>query len=483
MQTVAIVGGGFSGTMAAVNLARLATRPLEIVLINSRYPLGRGVAYGTSRGEHILNVAARNMSAVPDRPGHFVDWLKTRSDYAELPDAQIGNMFVQRRVYGDYLRGLLQSYLAPIDEHHPARIRVIEDEVVDLVVDGTTADLALRGGDVISAHRVLLATGNQPPAPPAGARAVADHPAWCGDPWGDWSSRLPDPAAGIVILGTGLTMVDACLTLFDKEWQGQITAVSRNGLIPNAHFRGIDYPDILPPDDRHVDLSAMVQLLEDHCERIRRLGENPGILIDRLRPHTQRYWQHFTTAERKEFLSRYAARWNVIRHRIAQPVHQQLTEAVIEGRLRILKGTISNLHAAGDQLTVDLRSGDGQQLSVTAGMVVNCTGPNAGFSETDVPLFRKLLERNLISPDDVDLGIRVASNFAVIDADGETSSMLFAMGPLMKGTLWETTAVPELRGQAMRVAEIILEDAAAAVAPEYDYRLSVTEEHVIEYYI
>ena len=75
MKTVAIIGGGFSGTMAAVNLARLSDSPLCIQLINDRYPLGRGVAYGTRREEHLLNVAARNMSAVPDHANHFLDWL------------------------------------------------------------------------------------------------------------------------------------------------------------------------------------------------------------------------------------------------------------------------------------------------------------------------------------------------------------------------------------------------------------------------
>lgn len=482
MKTIAIVGGGFSGTMAAVNLARLSSRPLEIVLINARHPLGRGVAYGTTRGEHILNVAARNMSAVPDHPGHFVDWLRTRTEYADLPDAQIGNMFVQRRVYGDYLQGLLHHYLSPIDDHHPSRIRIIRDDVTDIAMSNDGVDVVLNSGDSLRANRVLLATGNQSPSPPSGAAALDLHPAWCPDPWSDWADRLPDTNQEIVLLGTGLTMVDACLTLREKQWPGRITAISRHGLIPQAHFRGIDYPDILPPDETHVDLSAMVALLEDHCQRIRKLGENPGILIDRLRPHTQRYWQHFTTAEKQEFLNRYAARWNVIRHRIAQPIHQLLTEAVIDEQLRIVKGTVTRVAAAGDRVTVHYRDRTGTDSEVTGGLVVNCLGPHAGFSQTRVPLFRNLIEQGTVRPDAVDLGIDVASNFAVIDAAGEPSSMIFAMGPLMKGTLWETTAVPELRGQAMRVAEIMLEDTAPA-RTEIDYRLSVTEEHVIEYYI
>ena len=165
MKTVAIVGGGFSGTMAAVNLVRFSRTPLRVELINSRHPLGRGVAYGTSRGEHLLNVAARNMSAVPDHPHHFLEWLRTRVDYSDLPDAQLRETYVPRRVYGDYIRSLLLNYMRPIDDHHPCTVNAIEDEAVDIAVsDDGRAEIALAGGQSIDADRVLLATGNQPPA-------------------------------------------------------------------------------------------------------------------------------------------------------------------------------------------------------------------------------------------------------------------------------------------------------------------------------
>ena len=86
---IAIIGGGFSGTMTAVNLARFCEVPLRVTLINHGYPQGRGVAYSTRRPEHLLNVAARNLSALPEHPNHFVEWLRTRTEYAEMPDAEL----------------------------------------------------------------------------------------------------------------------------------------------------------------------------------------------------------------------------------------------------------------------------------------------------------------------------------------------------------------------------------------------------------
>jgi uncharacterized NAD(P)/FAD-binding protein YdhS len=74
-RTIAIVGDGASGTMAAMNLLREAQAPRAIVIVEPRERLGRGVAYSTTYREHLLNVPARGMSAFPDSPSHFLEWL------------------------------------------------------------------------------------------------------------------------------------------------------------------------------------------------------------------------------------------------------------------------------------------------------------------------------------------------------------------------------------------------------------------------
>jgi uncharacterized NAD(P)/FAD-binding protein YdhS len=481
MKTIAIVGGGFSGTLSAVNIARLANESIRVVVVNARHPLGRGIAYGTRRTEHVLNVAARNMSAFPDHPDHFLSWLRTRVDYSDIPDPQLREMFVPRPVYGDYVGSLLFSYLQPVDEHHPARMECIEDEVVDIAlgVDGR-AEIELKTGDSIAADRVLLATGNQPPSPLPGSESLSDNPGYFGNPWRDWSDRLPS-TQDIVVLGTGLSMVDVFLTLTEKDWSGRVICVSRNGKLPQSHFRGIEYPDFLPEKPEDLGLDGMVELLETHCAQLLRLGANPGIVVDRLRPHTQRIWQKFSLEEKKRFTRDYAAKWNVIRHRIAQPIHQRLTEAVTDGKVEVERGSVGGLAPGGNgRIAIQLRAADGVTRTLDSGMVINCTGPRTGFSDSDIPLYRKLLAKGLVRPDEMDMGIDVGPDFAVVGADGKSSNLIFAMGPLMRGTLWESIAVPELRGQAKRVAEILAND---EIGGDHDLRMSVAEEHVVEYYI
>lgn len=473
MRTVAIIGGGFSGTMAAVNISRLADGPVRVVLINAGRPTGRGTAYGTRRPEHLLNVVARNMSALPDHPAHFLDWLRSRNEYSDLTEDVLRETFVPRRVYGDYVRGLLQAYVRPIDRRIPVTVEVIEGEAVDVVAEGERPVVLLARGEPVPADRVLLATGNRPPAPLAGSEgAPFEHPRYCPDPWHEWECRLPGTDGEVVLLGTGLTMVDAFLSLAAFGHTGPVTAVSRHGMLPRSHFRGIEYPDYIPHDS--VSLPTVVRLVREQCRRLEELGQNSAIAVDKLRPHTQKLWQGFSCEEKREFLREHAARWNVARHRIPEPVHGRLTDAISEGRLRIVRAAVTGLAPRGERVAVSLRDHAGRESTITGALVVNCTGPHASFSDIDSPLFRNLVRKGLVRPDDLDLGVDVSDDFAVLDSSGEPSDWMFAIGPLLRGTLWETTAVPELRGQAMRVAQTVLDRGIA---------VSVPEEEVLEYCI
>ncbi|MCP4172895.1 MAG: FAD-dependent oxidoreductase [Fuerstiella sp.] len=473
MTTIAIVGGGFSGTMAAVNLVRLSDHPVRVAIINSRRPLGRGTAYGTTRAEHLLNVAARNMSALPDMPSHFVDWLRSRHDFRSVPDVELREMFAPRRVYGDYVRGLLETCLHPIDARCQVTVSSIDDEAVDIAASDSGLSVLLKDGTAVDAEQVVLATGNQPPGSFPATSPLRHDPRYRSDPWDDWLSRLPPPGGKVVLLGAGLTMVDIVLTLAEIGWDGEIVAVSRHGMLPKSHFRGIAYEDYLPADTDSLGLSGLRTIVQQHCERLKQMSQNSAIAIDKLRPHTQRLWRNLSTEDKKEFLKHDAAAWNVTRHRIAVSIHNKVTDALDAGRLKVVAGTIESMVPGEQQIDVVLRSGDGTELIQSGDLVINCTGPQSRFSQIGLPLFDNLLSKGIVNSDELDLGIQVDDDFAVIDKDGNTSSGLYAIGPLLKGSLWETTAVPELRGQAMRVAEVLLQREPAAV-PEAD---------VIEYYI
>src|ERR1700733_6828106 len=66
VRTIAIIGGGFSGSVLAARLLRRPpAEPSRIVLIERRAQLGRGVAYQATVHQPLLNVPAGRMSADP----------------------------------------------------------------------------------------------------------------------------------------------------------------------------------------------------------------------------------------------------------------------------------------------------------------------------------------------------------------------------------------------------------------------------------
>jgi uncharacterized NAD(P)/FAD-binding protein YdhS len=476
MNTVAIIGGGFSGTMTAVNLARLAKAPLRIVLINKGSPLGRGAAYGTKQPEHLLNVVARNMSAFPDQPNHFLEWLGTRAEYIDVPDTTLRDQFMPRRTYGDYLQSLLFWHAKGMAKPN-VQIETIDKEVLDLVPGPDRIAVVVSGHPTIEADKVVLATGNPPPAD-LPFTAGFEHPRLIANPWQPIDYVQTDPRENVILIGAGLTMIDVFLTLTSLNWQGTLYAVSRTGLLPQSHFHGIAYPDFPPADPTTLGFDGLQKLMEHHCQLLRDRGENPAIVVDKLRPFTQRVWQGFSVAEKTRFVRDYRTRWNVIRHRVAQSIHAQIDAALKAGKLQIVPGKICGLTSAGErlQLTVEKKSNERQTLE--AGWVINCTGPLESYKNAKAPLYENLFDRGLVQADDMDMGIKIGADFAIVDGGGYASKHLFAIGPMLKGTLWETTAVPELRIQALRVAETILASLEGAAAPGWFAEMWVD---VVEY--
>lgn len=462
-----MIGGGFSGAMTAVNVARLSERPLHLVVVSDRPSVGRGVAYGLRRPEYLLNVAARNMSAFPDKPDHFLQWLRTRSEFELSPEIELRERFVPRQIYGDYLRSIVQHHLESPGELTATSAEFVVGQAVDVEPVETGCVVRLADGSATEADRVVLATGNEAPAALPGADALADHPAWVGNPWQQWEHRLPDRDGSVVLVGTGLTAVDAILTLRDVGWTGSIHAVSRHGWFPHGHFRGIEYPEFPPAD---VDLAGLsldelVALVGKHCVALHERNANPAIIVDKLRPHTQRIWAGFSRDERLTFAREHSARWNVFRHRIAPEIHAQITSSQLTGQLRVHAGGVTQLRSDERRIVVDLDSGE----QVGADLVLNATGPTTRFTATRSTLLQNLLRRGLVAPDSTDMGVRVDPDHTVLTG-AERSPWLLALGPILRGTYWETIAVPELRVQARRVAETLL---GAAHAGDDDAQLQL----------
>ncbi|KAK0341262.1 hypothetical protein LTR94_027104, partial [Friedmanniomyces endolithicus] len=198
---VAVVGAGFSGLLTALQMLDQCRRT-RVTLIERRPAFGPGVAYDTGNPGHLLNVRLDNMSAFPDRPQHLADWLAEQSSWR----AQDG--FITRGVYGDYLRHLLDEAL----KDAPDRLELVHGQARQIERTSQGWRLAV-GDETITADAVVLALGNlEPASPPDLEKEVETSAAYVENPWSLDPETLGD-ARDVLMIGSGLTMVDAALTL------------------------------------------------------------------------------------------------------------------------------------------------------------------------------------------------------------------------------------------------------------------------------
>lgn len=452
--TVAVIGAGAAGTLAVAHLADAAVRHqgrIEIALIDPKPEIGRGCAYSTTDPRHLLNVPCARMSAWPHDPDHFLRWLRGQGRPATAED------FVPRTLYGAYLAEVIGAAVAAADGR--VRLRRIMDRAVGIDRVLGLARVRLASGAGVAAHRVVLAIGNQPPgtnwAPP---ELLASH-RFIADPWaGDLAARLDDTAP-VLLVGTGLTMVDVALSLLDRE--RTVHAVSRNGLLPRAHRTGPPPgmpPPVIPrhPPDAPLRLAQLRRIVADHVRASIAEYRDWRPAIDSLRPIIPELWQALPATDRAEFLSRDAARWETHRHRMAPQVARAVATARQAGRLQVGRGEVAAVEAAGDGLRVWLS--DGRALHV--GWVVNCTGPTRDLSACADPLPAALIDSGQARPDELGLGLATDLDGRVMDRLGIPSGTIWTLGSARRGRLWESTAVPELREQAAALAARLVNDPA-----------------------
>ncbi len=433
IRHVAIVGAGFSGALQAINLLR-HDGP-RATLIERGAQVARGVAYSAAHPSHLLNVRAGNMSALPDDPGHFARWLEARGEG--------GRQFVPRITYGAYLGELIAAAAAEA----PGRLEIVHDDAValDLTADGIR--VALAGGRSIEADVGVLALGNLPPHPPAGLDPAAIDPdRYAPDPWAASVAEGLTNRDTLLIIGTGLTMVDVALLVDARGFRGRIVAMSRRGLAPRAHAEGPPPPGL--PERPSI---AVVPLLREVRARAEAIGWRAA--VDELRPYTQGMWLAAAPAERERFLRHLRPWWDVHRHRLAPPVAAKIAQLRAEGRLEIVGGRTLAFADRNDGVEVRWRPrGRHRDAQLSARRVVNCSGPRVDLGRTDEPLLKRMLAHGLIRNDPSRLGLDVDLQARVIGADGAPNERMFALGPMTRGAFWEIVAVPDIRVQTWSLA-------------------------------
>jgi len=445
---VVVIGGGFSGAAVAAHLLRRG-RPVHVVLVNRFGPIGRGVAYRTRIEAHVLNVPAGGMSALPEEPDHFLRWASSRDGSIRR------DTFVSRRVYGEYLEALLREAEAGAAEG--ARLERVVGEVRDLEprADGKGATVVFSDGARREADRVILALGNYSPNdPPADGAEFYASDRYVRDPWIRGALDVVREGEAVLLLGTGLTMLDIALDLASRGTALPIRALSRHGLLPSAHApsAAAAAPPIPAPGPGR-SLAALTRWL-------RRAARETGdwrAAVGALREATPAIWQGFTPAEKSRFLRHARPWWDVHRHRAAPATAAAVAAMIEHGELRPRAARVVRYEPDASGVRVHVRPrGSDRTETIFVERVVNCTGPSSDVRAIRDALLDSLIARGLMVPDANRLGVEVSAECALVGANGEPSETIYLVGPLMKARFWEATAVPELRRHAKSLASKLL---------------------------
>lgn len=453
---ILIIGGGLSGTMLAVQLLR---RPGQrrILVIEPRAELGRGEAYSAVELGHTLNGNAARMSVDPDNPDDLTQWLAEHIASGGWPESAeqqvpVSELFPPRGMFGVYV----QQRLAEAREdgaQQGSTVEHIRAEAVDLQIDTDSVQLTLDNGQQLHGAYAVLATGMFPAARTPQTQSSGLNAAAL-DPWNVAAMRQLDAQSSVLIIGSGLTMVDAVVSLEQAGHRGPIEVFSRHGLLPHVRRQPPGWVDFLAEDHGIRSPRQLLRELRRHCRDAIAQGIDWQAPLDTVRAHIGRLWSQATDVQRRQFVRHVRPWWESHHHR-SPPLSAQLVERLhSEGRLRIHAASFKGLEPCAEGgVSIRIRPrGEAQTCVVHGAALINSSGIEYDWRRVARPLPQQLLARGLVQPGPLALGIAAAPDGAVVDEHGQAASRLFAMGPPLRGMWWESTAVTDVALQAKALA-------------------------------
>jgi uncharacterized NAD(P)/FAD-binding protein YdhS len=442
-RILAVIGAGASGTLTAAHVLRASRGAWRVVLID-REGHGTGVAYSTCDPRHLLNVQAGCMSAFDDEPDGFLRWCADRGHNAKATD------YLPRRLYGAYLQDLLRRFAAP------ASLELVRKQAVALSLSGGRRPLVVTLADAttINADAAVLALGNASPAPIGAGTSI---PRVIADPWRPSALAPVQGAKRVLVAGMGLTAVDVTLSITAACEATEVIAISRHGRLPQAHLAPVA-PSAArsEPTLRFDDTPVTLDLIAGHVgEAIRANPAGWRDVVDSLRPQTTSLWRALSLDERRRFMGELKWLWDLHRHRMAPAVAAEINELREQGRMRLEQGAVTAARATPGGVRVELHT-DGGRRVLDADWLVNATGPAGGLPASDDLLVRQLLTDQLACGDELGIGFACDDDGELLGEGHGGNGRIYTLGPPRRGELLESTAIPEIRGQAAAISRALL---------------------------
>ena len=462
MLRIAVVGGGAAGAAVVGEfLRRGVSRGAALTwYVGRTAKAGRGVAYSTENDGHLLNVRAANMGLFADDVAAFARYAQ-----AAVPTAKYSD-FLPRALYGEYV----ETTLGQLRLLHIAgcSVQLVANEAIVLERNG--ASFRIRSDDRLERafDGVVLALGAPPaiPLPYVGGSAFAAG-RYVLDPWN--LPRLDEAPARVVVVGAGLTGIDVMLTAARRWPNAQLVSISRHGQLPAMHP-----PLPVAPFAYQDDLDRSLRALPSVRSWVRAVREAAAdsqdwrAVIDGLRSSTTQLWQLLGNEERARFMRHVRWAWELLRHRMAPAVWEEIQALLESGQLRLIAGRIDNIEGAAPVHVHYRDRSDGTRQVIQGDLVVQTTGFQPLTPATPHRLLRQMLATGFAQVDELGLGLAADNDGRLISASGDPHTGLRALGPLLRGTFWECTALPEIRAWAARIVRELPREISCG--PSFDAR-------------
>jgi uncharacterized NAD(P)/FAD-binding protein YdhS len=454
--TVVIVGGGFTGAVVAAQIARMASFPVLLEVVEPREALGGGVAYSAADPAHRINVAAVRMTVFAEDPGHFDRWLRERGGLDADPAAlwSDGSAFPQRRVFGRYVAGQLD---AAVRARPGVSLRHHRTRAVEIVPRARGFAVRLEQGGVLEADVVVLAVSHPPPCVPRplqdlvrqGARVIAN-------PWQAGALAAIAPEHDVLIVGTGLTMADVAATLDRTGHRGQVVALSRRGLLSRGHAFGAVakrawFATAIPP----TTARGLCRAVRAQIDEARAQGEPWQAVLDDIRLNARRLWQALPEAEQRRVVRHLRPFWDVHRFRVAPQIEASIARLRDAGQLRCMAARLRGAEWDGRRIAVRVQPRGRPETMLAVDAVVVTTGPGHGEALASNPALASLARAGLLQADRVGLGLEVDAGSRAVGPDGVRDDLLVA-GPLARGRFGELMGLPQVSEHAAEVAAAVV---------------------------
>lgn len=455
MKKIGIIGGGFSGIMLAAHLIRKSCRPFELIIIDKKKFLSKGIAYSSYSDTHLLNVSAGKMSAYPNEPDHFVDWVMAEESFKNENKKLLAGFYLPRKLYGRYISHIWEGALQEASAKG-IKVSFIDAHAEAIELNGKSV-LVYAGQKACSeTDYLVISTGNHLPGnPKIQDMEFYNSPRYFQNPWASSSVKDIDDKFPVLILGNGLTMVDVVFGITEQGYKGKIISLSPNGFNILSHKQSYAAYDKLEKELKHaLSLFELFKLIHKHIKDLRRFGLSAEPVIDSLRPHAQKIWKSLSDREKKIFMSRLRHLWGVARHRLPLSSFDEIQRLRIEKKLQINSGRLLNLTEKDNHVIAEYFDKKANKIkTVKVSRVINCTGPETDLMRLDKHFLKDCLINGTLTQDKLKLGIKTdTETFQILKADGSRHSRLFTLGVNLKGELWESTAIPELRVHAEKLA-------------------------------